>query len=85
VQQDNGVSGNFGLRAGEWKLVRLKKPGRTQAVVSLGKRPAEAPLHALYHLPTDPGELRDVGAEHPEKLRELVAQLDAVLAVEGSR
>lgn len=85
VQQDNGVSGNFGLRAGEWKLVRQKKAGRTQAVVSLDKRPEKAPLHALYHLPSDPAESRDVSAENPEKLRELIAKLDAVLAAEGSR
>ena len=85
VQQDNGVSGNFGLRAGEWKLVRQKKSGRTQAVVSLDPRPEKAPLHALYHLPSDPAERRDVSAEHPEKLSELIAKLDAVLAAEGSR
>lgn len=85
VQQDNGVSGNYGLRAGEWKLVRLKKPGRSQAKVTLKKRPENPPLHALYHLPTDPGEEKDVSDANPEKTRELIEKLDAILAAGRSR
>lgn len=85
VQQDNGVSGNYGLRAGEWKLVRLKKPGRSQAKVTLKKRSENPSLHALYHLPTDPGEEKDVSAANPEKTRELIEKLDALLAAGRSR
>ncbi len=85
VQQDNGVSGNFGLRAGEWKLVRMKKPGRTQAKVTLKGRSENPPMHALYHLPADPGEEKDVSAEHPEKTRELIEKLDTILAAGRSR
>ncbi len=33
LQQDNG-SGNYGLRAGDWKLVRLEKRGKSQQRVS---------------------------------------------------
>lgn len=85
VQQDNGVSGNYGLRAGEWKLVRMKKPGRSQAKVTLKKRAENPPLHALYHLPSDPGEEKDVSAANPEKTRELIEKLDVILTAGRSR
>ena len=80
VQQDNGVSGNFGLRAGDWKLVRMMKPGRTQAKVSKRERSGKPPTHALYFLPDDPAEARDLAAQHPEKLAELTAKLDSIIA-----
>lgn len=79
LQQDNGVSGNFGLRAGDWKLVRLMKPGKTQAKVSKRERTAKSPTHALYFLPDDPAELKDVSAQHPEKRAELQAKLESIV------
>jgi arylsulfatase A-like enzyme len=85
IQQDNGSSGNFGFRAGDWKLVRLKNQGKSQATVTRKKRPAAASPHALYHLPDDPSEEHDVSAQHPEKLQQLTAQLDALLAADKSR
>ena len=48
--------GKAAFRLGNWKIVR---PGR------------EAPIE-LYHLAGDPGETRDLAAEYPEKLREVV-------------
>jgi arylsulfatase A len=47
-----------GLRAGDWKLVRLKKN-----------------KFELYNLAQDPGETTDVAQEHPERTREMIAQL----------
>jgi arylsulfatase A len=50
VQQDNGSSGNFGFRVGDWKLVRFKKNENTKAVVS---KPQDIPPprpHTLYRL-----------------------------------
>lgn len=82
LQQDNGVSGNFGLRAGEWKLVRTKKQGKSSATVTLRTRAAPEPLHALYHLPDDPGEEKDVSAAHPELTRRLIEQMDRIIAGE---
>jgi arylsulfatase A len=78
LQQDNG-SGNFGLRAGDWKLVRLKKRGTPQAVVSKDERPLPAANHTLYQLTDDPGERADVSAAHPEITQRLTAQLDALI------
>jgi arylsulfatase A-like enzyme len=84
VQQDNGVSGNFGLRVGDWKLVRMKNKGRTNAVVTLKTRTSE-PNHALYFLPDDPSETQDVKAQHPERLKALIAQLDELLTAKQTR
>ncbi len=84
LQQDNNGT-NYGLRAGEWKLVRMKAKGKSQAVVTKKDTPLPTSLHALYHLPGDPGEEHDVSAKNPEKTQELIAKLDALIAAERSR
>jgi arylsulfatase A-like enzyme len=78
LQQDNG-SGNFGLRAGDWKLVRLEKRGKSQAVVSKDDRSLPDRKHTLYQLSIDPGETNDVSAAHPEVLARLTSQLDTLI------
>ncbi len=84
LQQDNnGV--NFGLRVGDWKLVHMKNRGKSQAVVTMKKTPPPASLHALYFLPDDPGEEKDLSAQNPEKTQELAARLDALIAAGRSR
>lgn len=78
LQQDNAGT-NFGLRVGDWKLLRQKpRKGKSQAVVSLKPLPAQTAENALYFLPDDPAEEHDLSAQHPEKLKELVSQLDAM-------
>jgi len=80
LQQDNNGN-NLGLRMGEWKLVRMKTKGKSQAVVTMKKRDeSQAPLHRLYHLPDDPAELKDVGAAHPERLQQMIAKMDEIVA-----
>ena len=78
LQQDNG-SGNFGLRVGDWKLVRLEKRGKPQAVVSQNERPLPVAKHTLYKLSNDSGERTDVSAAHPEVLQRLTTQLDKII------
>jgi arylsulfatase A len=85
VQQDNGSSGNFGFRVGDWKLVRFKKNENTKAVVS---KPQDIPPprpHTLYRLSADPGERKDVSAENPEVVEALTANLDKLIADGRSR
>lgn len=84
LQQDNG-SGNFGLRVGPWKLVRLQQRVKPKAVVSVDDSPLPRAKHTLYHLADDPGERTDVSAAHPEIMRRLVAQLDALINDDRSR
>ena len=54
------------LRSGSWKLVANYRAPEHQ----------EKPAHELYDLAVDPGERRDVAAEHPE----LVVRMDGELA-----
>lgn len=53
------------LLAGEWKPLHPRSPARREA---------------LYHLPSDPGELRDVATEQPEVTARLRGMLEAALA-----
>jgi arylsulfatase A-like enzyme len=84
LQQDNNGT-NFGLRSGDWKLVRMKAKGKSQAVVNPKNRNDTGGLHRLYHLPDDPAEENDVSAKNLEKTQELIAKLDALIAAERSR
>ena len=61
LQQDNGQSGRFGLRYGQWKLVRQPASTRGSATDSPSK-----PTDALYELDADPGETTDV-ARRPSR------------------
>jgi arylsulfatase A-like enzyme len=78
LQQDNG-SGNYGLRAGDWKLVQLENRGKSQATVSKDERPAPKSKHTLYKLSNDPGERTDVSADHPAVLEKLKTQLEQIV------
>jgi arylsulfatase A-like enzyme len=82
LQQDNG-SGNFGLRVGDWKLVRLAQRGKSQARVSKKEVPLPDATQTLYQLSQDPGETKDVSTTHPEVFRRLAAQLDQL--IQGGR
>lgn len=84
LQQDNG-SGNYGLRVGPWKLVRLEKRGKPQAIVSRDEPSLPAAQHTLYNLDKDPGERTDLSASHPEVLQRLITQLDALIKNGRSR
>lgn len=85
VQQDNGASGNLGFRVGDWKLVRMKANRKTAAKVALKSQPAAVGLHRLYFLPDDPGEMHDLSAAQPEKTKQFVEKLDALIAAGRSR
>lgn len=82
LQQDNGTKGtqgNFGLRSGDWKLIRLVNAPGGQAVISKQPLPKPAKRHSLYSLADDPGERNDVSQQHPKKTAELIQRLDAIL------
>ena len=79
LQQDNNGN-NFGLRMGEWKLVRMKNKGTSKAVVTNKKRDDAGGVHRLYHLPEDAAEQKDVSAEQPERLKAMIAKMDEIVA-----
>lgn len=75
LQQDNG-GGNFGLRSGNWKLVR-QKPGPKAKGPVVNERPA--PGDQLFDLTNDPGEQHNIAAQHPETLQKLQARLESII------
>ena len=79
LQQDNNGM-NLGLRMGEWKLVRMKNKGASQAVVTMKKRTESGGLHHLYHLTDDPAEEKDVSAQHPDRVKAMIAKMEEIVA-----
>ncbi|TWU31787.1 sulfatase family protein [Novipirellula artificiosorum] len=77
VEQDNGGSGNFGLRVGHWKLVRCK----TSRMLNTGLRMSwnASPPLALYDLSNDPGETSNVIDTHPEIGQQLDQRLQQII------
>jgi arylsulfatase A-like enzyme len=75
LQQDNG-GGKFGLRAGDWKLVR--QGGK-------GQKGKAAPNDALYHLADDPTEKNNLANTKPAELKRLQQLLDDAIAAGRTR
>lgn len=85
VQQDNGQAGNFGLRAGNWKLQRHNSKRAYNAVVEQPLANTPVGQYRLFDLSSDPGEKHDVSKEHPEILERLKAQLEQIIRQGRSR
>jgi len=84
LQQDNSGA-NFGLRAGDWKLVRMKTKSTPQAMVTRKNRKTPPGEWSLYFLPDDPGENDDLAVKQPERLRILQLRLEKLVADGRSR
>ena len=85
VQQDNGGNGNFGFRAGSWKLVRYDSRSAHNLVVEERLSKTPVPPYQLFDLSQDPYESTDVLARHPEKGEEMKTRLSAIIAAGRSR
>ncbi|MBL8818344.1 MAG: arylsulfatase [Planctomyces sp.] len=83
IQQDNGQSGNFGFRAGKWKLVRCDS-GRASNV-NLRLVSTELPKYQLFDLDSDPGETRDLIQEYPDQAEQMKRQLEGLIGAGRSR
>jgi arylsulfatase A len=80
VQQDNGQRGNFGFRAGDWKLVRHapRRAGKR-------KKQAQVPKIALFNLAEDAGEESDVAEKHRDIATQMDKRLDDLIENGRSR
>jgi hypothetical protein len=78
LQQSNDGS-NLGLRAGDWKLVRLKQRWKSQATVTVNPPPDPPGMYSLYHLPSDPGERQDVSKQHPAEFQRMQTLMDQLV------
>ena len=85
VQQDNGRSGTYGLRAGCWKLQRHDKKSARNVVVETELANTKVLQFQLFNLVDDPGEKHNVIAEHPQVAERLQAQLAKIIADGRSR
>lgn len=72
------------VRAGDWKLINgLGSGGFTKPTI-IKPKPGEPELQ-LYNLRTDPAETTNLAATHPEKVRELLAIMQATVERGRSR
>ena len=76
VQQDNGQSRTFALRAGDWKLHRYDRKRARNVVVEQKLANMEVPQYQLFNLMADPEEKHNVigeNAEVADRLKKLLA------------
>ena len=85
IQQDNGGTGNFGFRAGNWKLVRYDTKSARNVVVERQLANTPVPQFQLFDLAKDPGEKTDVLAQHPDVVEQLKARLAGYIAAGRTR
>jgi len=85
IAQDNGGTGNYGFRAGPWKLVRHDTKSARNLVVERTLANTPVPQFQLFNLSNDPYESTDVLAQNPEVAEELKTRLAALIAAGRSR
>lgn len=76
------LGGGLALRSGNWKYV---SPGQIRDGLGPWKTLKIPPPGLLFDLSTDPGETKDLAAEHPEKVREMAAQLEKIAGTERKK
>ena len=64
------------IRSGDWKYIPAGKGEKRQQTT--GTELGNEPTGQLFDLSKDPGEKNNLASDHPEKLAELKAKLDAV-------
>ena len=79
VQQDNGSSGNFGFRAGKWKLVRHDKGKARNMIVESELANTDVPKFQLFDVEADPGETVDLIERNPELAVKLKKRLEDIV------
>ena len=85
VQQDNGNSGTYGLRAGDWKLHRYDKKSARNVVVEQELANTKVPKFQLFNIAGDPAETKNVIEEYPEVAARLKSQLAGLIEDGRSR
>ncbi|CAA6691734.1 MULTISPECIES: arylsulfatase [unclassified Lentimonas] len=76
----HAISGQFAIRSGDWKLILA--PGSAGWTYPAGKTAIDLglPLIQLYNLKQDIGETKNLQAEYPEKVGELLELLENYVA-----
>ena len=85
VQQDNGKGGNYGYRAGKWKLQRHDSKRKRNVIVTKKLANSPATRFALFDLETDIEEKNDVSKKHPKVFARMKQELQQIIETEKSR
>jgi len=83
VQQDNGQGGNYGLRVGNWKLLRHDSKRTKNTELKLQNR--QVGRYQLFDLETDPSERTNVIEKQHEIAERLKQQLEEIISTGRSR
>ncbi len=79
VQQDNGKSGSYGYRKGNWKLHRADKKIHRNVVVEKKLANTKVRQYRLFDLSNDPGETNDVMDANSEVGEQMIAELAQII------
>jgi arylsulfatase A-like enzyme len=85
VQQDNGMRNNYGLRVGNWKLLRHDSKLAYNHQVETRLANTKVARFQLFDLSTDPGETTDLYEKRPEIAKRLTDQLAGIIESGRSR
>lgn len=78
---NHSIAGSFAIRKGKWKLCLCPGSGGWSAPrPNVALKNKKLPPVQLYDLEADPSETKNLQAEHPELVRELVATLHKIIA-----
>ena len=79
IQQDNGNNGNYGLRVGNWKLLRHERGKARNLIVEQELANTNVPEYQLFDLDADPAEKNNLYKIKTEQAKALTKQLqDAI-------
>ena len=85
IQQDNGKGGNYGFRAGKWKLQRHDSKRKRNVVVTNKLANSPAPRFALFDLSQDELEENNIANAHPKVLERMKHRLQKIIDSGRSR
>lgn len=85
MQQDNGTSGTFALRIGNWKLHRYDNLSARNVVVETPLANTRVPQFQLFDLDADPAERQNVIDDHPYIATRLKKKLADIIEHGSSR
>ena len=85
VQQDNGKGGNYGFRAGKWKLQRHDSKRKRNTVVASKLANTPTPRFALFDLSKDKQEENDIADQYPKVLDRMKQRLQKIIDAGRSR
>jgi arylsulfatase A-like enzyme len=75
----HSINGSFAIRQGRWKLMLCPDSGGWSAPRPGSDAAEGLPPVQLYDLEADPGEQRNLQAQHPDVVRNLIARLEQLV------